>query len=96
MISVAEQLTPRRQTRLLHRRAFRPLLLGLFFQMKLQLLLQFVFPAAPLNQPFQLAQKLHHDSSPAAGFKINAIARANVCHFDCSTASCFRPNAVRR
>jgi len=65
-------------------------------RLALKFIVEFGFLDTPFGQPTQLAKERAHEPSWPAGSRINPIARANACHFDCSAKSCFRPSAVRR
>jgi len=69
---------------------------GVFLEMKAQFFAQFGLFVTAANQPAQFSKERSHHTSPSAGLRTSPMARVKACHFDCSLASCFRPELVRR
>ena len=68
----------------------------LFAQMELQLFVELVFHAPPLQPPRELPKQRGHRPSSPSGFSSKPMARANASHLDCSLINCFPPKGVIR
>ena len=90
------QVTVRGPSSLILRQPVGLTLARFLLQVELQLLAELVFFTPPLQPQGQLPPRRRHGPSSTTGFSSSPMARANASHFDCSLASCFRPNGVMR